>query len=186
MPRRGGPTRHTLSGSPFCHDGTERPIPRPHDATEQKACYSGKKKRHMLKNILLINAAMQILFLSETHPGSMHDKRIADSTPYPLPAGSQLLQDSGFQAFTLDGVEIIQPVKKPRGKVLTRAQQAGNRKISRRRVRIEHVNSSIKRCRMLKETIRVWKAGIRDMVMEIGCALHNFRVRLTPSWTPMT
>jgi hypothetical protein len=23
------------------------------------------------------------------------------------------------------------------------------------------------------------------MVMEIGCALHNFRVRLTPSWTPM-
>jgi hypothetical protein len=140
----------------------------------------------MLKNILLINAARRILFLSETHPGSRHDKRIADSTPYARPAGSQLLQDSGFQAFTLDGVEIIQPVKKPRGKVLTRAQKAGNRKISRRRVRIEHVNSRVKRCRMLKETMRVWKAGIRDMVMEIGCALHNFRVRLTPSWTPMT
>jgi hypothetical protein len=52
-------------------------------------------------------------------------------------------------------------------------------------VRIEHVNSRVKRCRMLKEAIRVWKAGIRDMVMEIGCALHNFRVRLTPSWAPM-
>jgi hypothetical protein len=52
-------------------------------------------------------------------------------------------------------------------------------------VRIEHVNSRVKRCRMLKETIRVWKAGIRDMVMAIGCALHNFRVRLTPSWSPM-
>jgi DDE superfamily endonuclease len=184
--RRRGPTRHTPCGSPFCHDGTERPILRPHDATEQKACYSGKKKRHMRKNILLINAALRILFLSETHPGSVHDKRIADMTPYPLPAGSRLLQDLGFQAFTLDGVEIIQPMKKPRGKVLTRAQKAGNRKISRRRVRIEHVNSSVKRCRMLKETIRVWKAGIRDMVMEIGCALHNFRVRLTPSWTPIT
>jgi hypothetical protein len=24
---------------------------------------------------------------------------------------------------------------------------------------------------MLKETIRVWKMGVRDMVMEIGCAL---------------
>jgi hypothetical protein len=38
---------------------------------------------------------------------------------------------------------------------------------------------------MLKETIRMWNADIRDLVMEIGCTLHNFRVRLTPSWTPM-
>lgn len=139
----------------------------------------------MLNNLLLVNQALHILFLSETHPGSVHDQRIADTTPYPLPTGSQLLQDSGFQAFTLDGVDSLQPTKKPRGRELTRAQKARNRKLARRRVRIEHVNSSIKRCRMLKETIRMWKAGIRDMVLEIGCALQNFRVRLTPSWTPM-
>jgi hypothetical protein len=139
----------------------------------------------MLKNLLLINAALRILFLSETHPGSVHDKRIADTTPYPLPTGSHLLQDTGFQAFTLEGVDILQPTKKPRGKELTSKQKAGNREVSRRRVRIEHVNSSVKRCRMLKETIRMWKEGMRDMVMEIGCALHNFRVRVTPSWTPM-
>ena len=139
----------------------------------------------MLKNLLLVNRALRILFLSETCPGSVHDKRIADTAPYPLPAGSQLLQDLGFQAFTLDGVDILQPTKKPRGHELTRARHAKNRRLARRRVRIEHVNSSVKRCRMLKETIRVWKAGIRDMVMEIGCALHNFRVRLTPSWAPM-
>src|SRR5713101_4255133 len=173
------------SSPPFCHDGTERPIPRPNDPTEQKTCYSGKKKRHMLKNLLLINAALRILFLSETQPGSVHDKRMADTTPYPLPAGSHLLQDLGFQAFTLEGVDIIQPTKKPRGRELTPEQKEDNREISRRRVRIEHVNSSVKRCRMLKETIRMWKAGIRDMVMEIGCGLHNFRVRLTPSWTLM-
>ena len=139
----------------------------------------------MLKNLLLINTAVRILFLSDTHQGSIHDKRIADTTPYPLPAGSHLLQDLGFQAFTLEGVDVIQPTKKPRGKELTLEQKEGNREISRRRVRIEHVNSSVKRCRMLKETIRMWKDGIRDMVMEIGCGLHNFRVRLTPSWTPM-
>jgi hypothetical protein len=139
----------------------------------------------MLKNLLLINAALRILFLSETHPGSAHDKRIADTTPYPLPTGSHLLQDTGFQAFTLEGVDILQPTKKPRGKELTAEQKADNRAVSRRRVRIEHVKSSIKRCRMLKETIRLWKDGMRDMVMEIGCALHNFRVRVTPSWTPM-
>ena len=183
--RRRSPRHHTPSGPPFGHDGTERPLPRPQDATAQKRCYSGKKTRHMLKNLLLINGALRILVLSETHPGSVHDKRIADTTPYPLPAGSQLLQDVGFQALTLDGVDIIQPTKKPRGQELTRAPRASNRKISRRRVRIEHVNSSVKRCRRLKETIRVWKAGIRAMVMAIGCALHNFRVRLTPSWAPL-
>ena len=129
---------------------------------------------------------MRILFLSETPQGSVHDKRMADTTPYPLPPGSHLLQDLGFQAFTLEGVAIIQPTKKPRGKELTPEQKAVNREIARRRVRIEPVNSSVKRCRMLKETIRLWKDGMRDMVMEIGCALHNFRVRLTPSWTPMT
>jgi len=29
-----------------------------------------------------------------------------------------------------------------------------------------------------------WKQGVRDLVMEICCALHNFQVRLTP-WQPM-
>jgi Transposase DDE domain len=126
-----------------------------------------------------------MLFLSATHPGSVHDKRSADPTPYPLPAGSPLRQDLGFQAVTLDGVEIIQPTKKPRGYALTRAQTAGHRRVARRRGRIEHVHSRVNRCRMRTETIRMWKAGIRDMVMDIGWALHNFRVRVTPSWAPM-
>ncbi len=85
----------------------------------------------MLQNILLMNAALSILFLSETHQGSVHDKRMADTTPSPLPVGSHLLQDLGFQAFTLEGVAIIQPTKKPRGKALTPEQKDGNRAISR-------------------------------------------------------
>jgi len=169
----------------LCHDGTERPIPRPQDTTEQKPCDSGKNKRHLLQNLRLVKRALRLLFLSETHPGRVHDKRIADTTPSPVPVGSQRLHDRGCQAFTLDGVDILQPTKKPRGPELTRTQKARNRHISRRRVRSEHVNSSVTRCRMLKETIRMWKAGIRDMVMEIGCALQNFRVRLTLSWAPM-
>ena len=33
---------------------------------------------------------------------------------------------------------------------------------------------------LLKDRIRLWKEGVRDVVMERCCALHNFRVRLTP------
>jgi hypothetical protein len=137
-----------------------------------------------VKNVLLIDTALTILFLSETSPGSTHDKRMADATPYPLPAGSRLLQDLGFLAFTLDHVEIIMPTRKPRGRAHTRAQKAANRRIARRRVRIEHVNSSVKRCRIVHDTSRLRKAGVRDLIMEVCCALHNFRVRLTP-WQPM-
>jgi hypothetical protein len=139
----------------------------------------------MLKHLLLVKGALRLRFLRETRPGRVHDKRITDTTPYPLPAGSPRLQDVGFQACTLDGVDNIQPPKKPRDPELTRAPRAHNRKIARRRVRIEHGNSRVKRCRMLNVTIRVWKAGMREMVMEIGCAFHNVRVRLTPSWAPL-
>ena len=76
------------------------------------------------------------------------------------------------------------PTKKPRGEELTREQQRANQALNQRRLRIEHVNSSVKRCRIVKDWIRPWKEGVRDLVMEVCCALHNFRVRLTP-WQPM-
>jgi DDE superfamily endonuclease len=134
--------------------------------------------------VLLIKAALTILFLSDTYGGRTHDKRIAEATRDPLPAGSRLLQDLGFLAFTLNEVEIIMPTKKPRGRALPRAQKAANRRIARRRIRIEHVNSSLKRCRIVHDTSRLRKAGVRDVVMEICGALHNFRVRLIP-WQPI-
>ena len=137
-----------------------------------------------MKNVLLVNAPLTILFLSETNGGRVHEKRIAEATPYPLPAGSRLLQDLGFLAFTLPQVDILMPTKKPRGQELTLEQQLTNQALDQRRLRIEHVNSSVKRCRIIKDRLRLWKKGIRDLVMEICCALHNFRVRLTP-WQPM-
>jgi hypothetical protein len=55
-----------------------------------------------------------------------------------------------------------------------------NQVLNRRRLRIEHVNSSVRRCRIVKDRLRLWKKGIRDRVLELCCALHNFWVRLTP------
>jgi hypothetical protein len=137
-----------------------------------------------VKNVLLVNALLLILFLSDTYGGRVHDKRIADATPYPLPARSRLLQDLGFLAFTLPEVTILMPIKKSRGQELTREQQRANQTLNQRRLRIEHVNSSVKRCRIVKDRLRLWKQGVRDLVMELCCALHNFRVRLNP-WLPM-
>jgi DDE superfamily endonuclease len=168
---------------PFAHDGTERRIVRPQDPPAQAQCYSGKKKDHTVKNVLLVNALLLILFLSDTYGGRTHDKPIGDATPSPLPARSRLLQDLGFLAFTFPEVVILMPTKKPRGQELTLEEQRANQALNERR-RIEHVNSRVKRCRIVKDRLRLWKHGVRDLVMELCCALHDFRVRLTP-WQPM-
>ena len=76
------------------------------------------------------------------------------------------------------------PTKTPRGQELALEEQVANQALPQRRLRIEPVNSSVKRCRIVKDWIQLWKEGVRDLVMEICCALHNFRVRLTP-WQPM-
>jgi hypothetical protein len=131
-----------------------------------------------------VHALLTILFLSDTYGGRTHDLRIAEATPSPLPAGSGLVQDLGFLSFTLPDVAILLPTKKPRGHELTWEQHLANQTLHQRRLRIEHVNSSVKRCRIVKDRIRLWKEGVRDRVMELCCALHNFRVRLNP-WLPM-
>src|SRR6266702_795602 len=64
------------------------------------------------------------------------------------------------------------PTKKPRGQELTREQELANQALHYRRLRIEHVNSSVKRCRIVKDRLRLWKEGVRDLVMELCCALH--------------
>src|SRR5262249_19915122 len=84
----GGPCPSRRTGlPPFAHDGTERRIVRPQDPPAQTACYSGKKKDHTVKNVLLVNALLLILFLSDTYGGRTHDKPISDTTPYSFPAG---------------------------------------------------------------------------------------------------
>ena len=44
------------------------------------------------------------------------------------------------------------------------------------RVVVEHSICGIKRCRIVKEVLRLRRVGISDRVMEIACGLHNLRV----------
>ncbi len=45
-------------------DGTERPIQRPQDQQKQKDDYSGKKKRHTCKHLILTDRERRVLVLS--------------------------------------------------------------------------------------------------------------------------
>ena len=48
--------------------------------------------------------------------------------------------------------------------------------ISSARVVVENVLAGVKRCRMVKDVLRLTTEGISDLVMEIACGLHNLRV----------
>lgn len=168
------------TGQLFFQDGTERPIERPKDPEKQATFYSGKKKRHCIKNNLLIDHHAKIILLTPTCEGKKHDKKIADETGLVLPEGSSLAQDTGFQGYEVANVTMIQPMKKPRGKELTPEQKDDNRRISSLRIRVEHAIGGVKRYRIVKDLVRARKDNFRDRVMETCCGLHNFRLNFRP------
>jgi hypothetical protein len=81
-------------------DGTERRRQRPKSAEKQARHYSGKKKTHTDKNVVLTDAADdRVLFLSGTYPGATNDKRVADEEHLRYPPGTTLYKDAGFQGY---------------------------------------------------------------------------------------
>jgi hypothetical protein len=75
----------------------------------------------------------------------------------------------------MEGINIYQPKKKPKGKELTDEEKSNNRLISSARVVVEHVISGVKRCHIVSDIFRNTKSGYDDLVLESSSALHNFR-----------
>ena len=48
--------------------------------------------------------------------------------------------------------------------------------LSSARVVVEHSIAGVKRCRIVKEVLRLTREGLSDAVMEIACSLHNLRL----------
>jgi len=97
-------------------DGTERRRQRPKNPKKQALHYSGKKKTHSDKNVVITHRrTKRVGYLSQTYAGKTHDKKIADTEPVTYPHGSQLHKDTGFQGYEPSGCHTHQP-KKSRGK----------------------------------------------------------------------
>jgi len=154
-------------------DGTERPINRP--KYNQEECYSGKKKRHTKKNVLITDEKKKVVSLSETYEGKKHDKDIADEENYHFARGSPLWLDAGFLGYEPMGVDVFMPKRKPRGKELTELEKLNNTNISKNRIFVENVICSVKINRIVSDKFRGRKDNFDDEVMEVSCGLHNFR-----------
>jgi Helix-turn-helix of DDE superfamily endonuclease/DDE superfamily endonuclease len=99
-------------------DGTERRRQRPKNPEKQALHYSGRKKKHCDKNVVIVNARRKrIDYLSQTYPGKAHEKTIADGEGISYPPAAVLYKDTGFQGYEPAVKKTCQPKKKatPRG-----------------------------------------------------------------------
>ena len=68
-----------------------------------------------------------ILYLSPTYPGSVHDKTLCEEEKFSFSKKVLLWLDLGFYGWKIENVHLIMPHKKPKGGELTDEQKEYNR-----------------------------------------------------------
>jgi len=95
-------------------DGVERRRQRPKNREKQAVHYSGKKKQHADKNVVLVNTqSKRVSYLSPTLPGVVHDKALADWVNIHYPPATVLRSDLGFYGYQPRVREHLRPKKSP-------------------------------------------------------------------------
>lgn len=117
MPERTGPqlARHEQQqheAPELIIDGTERRRQRPKKPEKQALHYSGKKKAHSDKNIVVVQRASTcVAFLRKTYAGRVHDKKAADQEQIKYPRKAIVHKDTAFQGYEPPVQQTYQPKK---------------------------------------------------------------------------
>jgi hypothetical protein len=120
MPEREGPAvaeheRRQGDAHDLVIDGVERRRQRPKDREIQAIHYSGKKKAHSDKNVVVVSTqTKRVSFLSQTLPGSVHDKKLADHANIHYHQKTTLRSDLGLLGYAPAVREHLQPKKSRR------------------------------------------------------------------------
>ena len=158
-------------------DATERAIPRP--SRRQRRFYSGKKKRHTLKHQVVVarkrkapgragqRRRVRIAAVSKAFPGKTHDKKIYDRTAVACPPGVPRTGDTAYL-----GTGLCTPRRRPPKGRLTARQEAGNRRVSRRRIVAEHGIGKMKVWRIAAERYRNPRRR-HTLIIKNVAGLHN-------------
>ena len=164
-------------------DGSERPIQRPKDPKQQKDRYSGKKKRHTVKNILITDKNRRIGFLSKTESGRKHDFAMLKehSPPRYIPQKVKQHLDLGFKGYQAQFPDhrISIPERKPRTRALCQTKLIQNKKKSSIRVLVEHAIAGVKRLRITTDVFRNKVKDSDDKAMLISCGLWNYHLSMS-------
>jgi hypothetical protein len=162
-------------------DGVERPTQRPKKPKKQKRQYSGKKKRHTRKNIVMTDEKKRILYLSATKDGKIHDYKQLKKTDVlkRIPRHITIWVDKGFTGITkeVDNNQVQIPHKKPRKGQLSEEQKQDNKLMASVRILVEHAIGGVKRFGCVSQICRN-RQGFDDRMMAICSGLWNFHLQI--------
>ncbi len=153
-------------------DGTEQQTQRP--GKGQKKWYSGKKKKHTIKHQVVVSkiktegkTRLRIKAVSKSFYGKTHDKKIYDKSKTNKPPG---VPGSGDTAYL--GTVLAIPHKSSKKKKLTQKQKKENRKLSSKRVVVEHAIGKMKIWHILSQRFRN-KRKDHTLIFKNIAGLHN-------------
>jgi hypothetical protein len=105
--------RASEDGPRLIIDATERRRQRPKSPEKQAAHYSGRKKAHTDKNVVVVSVpGRRVGYLSRTYPGTTHEKKIAEGEAIRYPREAELYKDSAFAGYEPLVRRTYQPKKK--------------------------------------------------------------------------
>ncbi|MBD2247055.1 IS5 family transposase [Nostoc sp. FACHB-888] len=133
-------------------DVTESPIERP--KIGQKRFFSGKQGEHTLKTqVVIYQKSSQIICLGHDK-GKIHDFRLFKNSGIKFGELIKVIADKDYQGIAKIHQLSETPIKKPKGKKLTKEQKKYNRELNRLRIVVEHVNRRLKIFKILSDRYR--------------------------------
>jgi IS5 family transposase len=164
-------------------DAKEQAFHRPAGWDRQKPFYSGKKKRHTVKNQVACTPGGRIVSVSTTAPGRTHDLTVLRHNGLldRLPAGAGVMTDKGYIGVAADAGArpVVTPIRASKNHPLTDDQKASNRVINGCRVVVEHVMAQLSRFQVLRQMFRS-VFGRHTRAFRVVALLVNRRSAVTP------
>ena len=165
-------------GQTIILDGTEQRVQRPSDQNVQREFYSGKKKGHTVKSLIMSTSDRYVHYISYCWVGRSHDFTVLKEE-FPAADGwfdpYVVRLDLGYHGFANEypNVKTFIPDKKPRGGELSPDQIQRNKELAKERIAVEHSIGGIKRYDFLSNTCRIHDWEIYDSVLETCAGLWN-------------
>ncbi len=158
-------------------DATEQKVPQPADKRKRKHAYSGKQHDHTIKTQIVATKNL-VLHVFGGLPGSLHDMPVlrASGVLRQLPEGVKARLDKGYEGSekAYQDADVVTPIKKKRGQMVTPLGKAYNHLLSVLRMPVEHHFARLQRFGCLAGLWRGRQSGHED-VFCIVSGLLNFR-----------
>ena len=127
-----------------------------------------------MKAQLLVSMESKMIYGIASGKGKTHDFKMFKDSKSHIPSNIGILGDSGYQGIKDIHANSRTPIKKPKGKELTKRQKLYNHLLSKKRIVVENI---IRRCKIFRITKDVYRGKHKNhgKVWNLVAGLVNLR-----------